>query len=299
MIKKILEARDGYKLNIHVFEVKEAKAAVQVIHGMEEHQERYEHLAKFLNKNGYSVVTSNMRGHGDDAPCLGFFKDKKGYKELIHDQRLITKYVKEIYPELPIYIFAHSMGTIITRVLLQSSSHDYTKVILSGYPRYQGGAGFGIILTNIIKTFRGAKYKSKFIENMSVGVFNKAIKNPKTPIDWVCKNEEDVKAYFKDPYCGHGFTISAFNDLFHLVKLMHKPSRYQNVNTKMPLLLLRGLEDPCVGGNDGALDSYTVLAQAGFVNIQSIAYPDMRHEIINEKEYQKVFNDIIYFLKKE
>ncbi len=299
MQKAVLEARDGYKLNIHIFEVKEAKAVIQIIHGMEEHQERYERLAKFLNKNGYSVVTSNMRGHGEDAPLLGYFKDKKGYLELVEDQKIITKFIKDKYKKVPVFIFAHSMGTIITRVLLQTDSAEYSKVILSGYPRYQGAAGFGIMLTNLIKTFRGGKYKSKFIEHMGVGIFNKSIENPKTPIDWISYNEANLYEYFKDPYCGHGFTVSAFNDLFHLVKLMHKPSRYKNVNGEMPLLLLRGLDDPCVGGNDGALDSYSVLAEAGFVNIQSISYPHMRHEIINEAGYKKVFDDILYFIEKK
>lgn len=298
MEKLKLNANDYYKLNVHIFEVEGAKAVIQIIHGMEEHQERYEGLAKFLNEKRYSVVTSNMRGHGEDAPCLGFFKGKKGYIELINDQKIITKFIKEKFKGLPIIIFAHSMGTIITRVMLQTCSEDYNKVILSGYPRYQAGSGFGIFLTGLIKAFRGEKYKSKFIEKMGVGVFNKAIASPKTPIDWISHNEKNVYQYFKDPYCGHGFTVSAFNDLFRLVKLMHKPSRYKNVKSEMPILLLRGLDDPCVGGNDGALDSYSVLAKAGFVNICSISYSNMRHEILNEIEYQKVYGDILYFIDK-
>ena len=95
-----LKARDGYKLNVHVFEVKNAKAAIQIIHGMEEHQERYEEVVDFLNKNGYSVISSDMRGHGSTAPNLGFFKTNNGYKELIADQKTITKFIKEKFNEI-------------------------------------------------------------------------------------------------------------------------------------------------------------------------------------------------------
>ena len=57
-----LKAKDGYDLNLHIFAVTEAKAVVQIAHGMEEHQERYEDFISFLNKNGYSVVSADMRG---------------------------------------------------------------------------------------------------------------------------------------------------------------------------------------------------------------------------------------------
>lgn len=298
MEKIILNARDGYPLDVHVFSVQKPKAVVQVIHGMEEHQERYEPVINFLNKNDYSVVSSNMRGHGENAKVLGFFKNKDGYKELINDQKTITSFIKEKFNNLPVYILAHSMGTIITRVLLQDNSSAYEKVILSGYPNYQSGAYFGIFLVNLIIAFRGPKYKSKFINKMSVGAFNKKIKNPKTDYDWICHNEEDIKEYIADPYCGFGFTCSAFRDLFHLVVLMHKPKKYKNVNTNLKLLLLRGTDDPCTGGNKGALDSRKTLTRASFKNLEYTDYENMRHEILNEVEKQRVYDDVLKFFNK-
>lgn len=297
MEKVFIKARDNYELELHIFKVENAKAVIQIIHGMEEHQERYEKFIKELNNNGYSVVSSNMRGHGENAKDLGFFKEKNGYIELIEDQKIITKYIKNKFKELDIYIFAHSMGTIITRVLLQENSKDYKKVVLSGYPNYQSGAYFGIFISNIIKAFHGPKYKSKFIAYLSVNSFNRKIKNPKTNYDWICHNEETVKAYIEDPYCGIGFTCSAFNDLFHLVIMMHKPKLYNNVNKELEILLLRGIDDPCTGGDKGAKDSCNVLSSAGFGEIQSINYPNMRHEILAEKECKKVYMDILEFYK--
>ena len=76
MKKMTLKALDGYPLSVHIFHIENPKAIVQIIHGMEEHQERYEPFVKFLNTQGYSVVTSDMRGHGSTAEDLGFFKEK-------------------------------------------------------------------------------------------------------------------------------------------------------------------------------------------------------------------------------
>lgn len=295
MEKVVLTSRDGYKLDVHVFEVENAKAVVQVIHGMEEHQGRYENFIKVLNENGFSVVSSDMRGHGISAENLGYFKEKDGYVELIEDQKVITNFIKERFSNFKIYIFAHSMGTIITRVLLQENSKEYKKVVLSGYPNYQNGAYLGIFIANIIRLLYGPKYKSKLISWLGIDSFNRKIKNPKTKYDWISHNEENVREYINDPYCGIGFSCSAFSDLFYLVILMHKRKLYNDVNKQMKLLLLRGVDDPCTGGDKGAKDSLNVLTKVGFDKIQSIDYSGMRHEILAEKENQKVYDDIIKF----
>lgn len=298
MARTTVRGHDGYCLDIHLFEVKEPKCVVQIIHGMEEHQERYEPFAEFLNRNGYTVVTSDMRGHGVSAPVDGFFKEKDGYKELIEDQRAISRFIAGHYPGRKICLFAHSMGTVITRVLLQEDSQNYEKVILSGFPEYQAGAYAGIFLADIIRLFHGPRCKSALLEYLAIGSFNNKIKNPKTPHDWIAANEETVRKYIADPHCGTGFTCSAFKDLFRLVIKMHNPADYHNVNKNLRLLMLRGSDDPCVGGDKGAADSIDVLVKAGFTDIHEIVYPHMRHEILAEADNQKVYADILAFLEQ-
>lgn len=289
------KARDGYRLNLHVWEAPQAKAVVQILHGMEEHQGRYAPFAEFLHANGFSVVSSDMRGHGASAGDLGYFKDDKGDLELIEDQRSIREWIEGRFPGLPVYLFAHSMGTITARVLLQQDSRRYEKAVLSGYPNYQAAAGLGILLADLIKALRGPKYKSALLQWLSVGSFNRRIENPRTDCDWICRREETVREYIEDPCCGFGFTCSAFGDLFRLVWRMHQPKRYERVNRELAILFLRGRDDPCVGGDRGAEDSRRVLSEAGFSQIRHIDYPDMRHEILNERDRRRVYEDILAF----
>lgn len=291
-----LKAKDGYELTIHSFEVENPKGYVQIIHGMEEHQERYEPFIEKLNKAGYTCVSSDIRGHGKNAPVLGFFADKKGYEQLIEDQKIITSWIMFNFACDKVNIFAHSMGTIITRNLLQTESGKYKKVILSGHPNPQPFSGFGIFLSRMIINMKGPKYDSKFLANASVGKFNKKIENPKTNLDWLSVNEENVKNYMNDKYCGHGFKASAYNDLFHLVKYMGDSSRYINVNSSLPILMLRGAEDPCTGYDKGTKKSYKVLQNAGFNNITVHKYFNARHEILNEICFDNVCLDVIDFL---
>jgi len=302
MEEVILRAKDGYKLCLHIFEAEDkdnVKGYVQIIHGMEEHQGRYEGFARILNKAGYTVISSDMRGHGKNAPLPGFFKEKEGYKYLLSDQKRITRYIRKRFKTGRVIIFAHSMGTIIARNLMQSQSWDYEKVVLSGYPCSPGRPvlNFGIMLTCIISKIKGAKYYSKFIEDISVGSFSKKLNIPEADVNsWISRNKENVDAYIKDPYCGHGFKVSAFNDLFHLVKNMSDIWRYKNVNKELPVLAIRGEEDVSTGLAKGSRASIKVLRKAGFKNTRQIVYRKMRHEILNETGKKIVYRDIIKFL---
>lgn len=296
----ILKAADGYDLSLSIFEADHACGYIQIVHGMEEHKERYHAFARHLQEAGYTVVCSDMRGHGTNAPVLGFFKEKDGYKYLLSDQRQITDYICKRFGVEKVNLFAHSMGTIIVRNLLQTDSDNYGKVVLSGYPCNPGKMSTlaGLFLTDAIGCFKGKTYRSKLVQSASVGSFNKKIHHPKTKLDWLSVNEENVAAYFADPYCGHGFTVAAYHDLFCLVSNMEKVNRYKNVNAQLPILMLRGQEDPSTGFAKGAARSVATLRRAGFANIQTIDYANMRHEILNEREHEKVYADVIAFYKK-
>lgn len=297
MEKVIIKALDGYNLNVHVFEVINPKGFVQVIHGMEEHQERYLPLVHALNEAGYTTITSNMRGHGDDAPVLGYFSKKNGYKLILDDQRRITSYIKNRFNINKIIIFGHSMGSIILRNLMQTETKDYQKIIICGYPCPQFGCDLAIVLANILAFFKGGNSKSNLLTILATGKYNKKISNPKTNMDWLSVSEDNVNKYINDPYCGFGFTISGFKDLFNLTKNMTKIKRYQDINN-VPILLISGKEDPCTGYEKGKEKSKNILVKAGFSDIEVISYDNMRHEILNEKDYQNVINDIITFLSK-
>ena len=290
-----LKSIDNYDLSLSIYEIDKPKGYVQIIHGMQEHKERYDYFAKKLNEAGYSVIVSDTRGHGYNAPILGYTAEKNGDCLLLEDQKVITKYIKEKYNIEKVIIFGHSMGSITARNLLQTESIDYSSVILSGYPNYQTAVSLGLLIAKLIRKIKGSNYYSKLLTSLSVGSFNKKIKNPKTKVDWLSHNEENVKQYIEDEYCGHKFLATSFVDLFTLLKKMNQQKRFRNINN-IPLLLLRGVDDPCTGGNKGSFKSIKALYNGGFSNITEIKYDNMRHEILNEKNKDKVINDIIKFL---
>lgn len=294
----IVPSRDMYSLNIRVFDVERPKAVIKFIHGMEEYQNRYVPFAEFLQKNGYAVVTADMRGHGKSAPKLSHIADRGGHKLLIEDEQVLIEYIKERYKDVPLMLFGHSMGTIIARKLLQTNSQDFVKVALSGYPNPQGVASVGCFLTAFIALFKGRKGYSKLVNDMVLGGFSKAVPNATSSLDWLSYNKENVDKYAKDPLCGEEFTLGSFNALFHLVSDINKPGQYKNVNADCPIYLISGVDDPCTGGEKGRNDSLDRLQKAGFKNIEVKIMDGMRHEMLNEDNKQEVMQLLLEFFNK-
>ena len=293
-----LKSVDGYELALSLFETEKPKAIVQFIHGMEEHKDRYDAFATFLSENGYTCVTSDLRGHGKNAPLLSHISNKKGEELLIEDQKVITKFINEKYPDVPVFILAHSMGTIIARVLLQEEGDKYAKVAMSGYVNPNPVAGIGGGLVSIITVFKGPKGHSKLINNMAMGPFAKSIPDRKTDLDWLSYNEDNVNNYIADPLCGVEFTLGSFHTLMKLLSMMAKPKAFKKVDKELPILLISGDADPCTGGEKGRAASLDVLTKAGYEKIDVITLEHMRHEILNETEKEKVFKEILDFYNK-
>ena len=297
MEKVTLKGAEEYSLSLLVFAAEKAKASLQIVHGMEEHKERYIPFAEFLAKHGYNVVVADLRGHGEDAPLLSHIADKDGDKLILEDQKIISKYIKERF-DVPLMLFGHSMGSIIARDMLQVDSKEFAKTILSGYVNPNPVAGVAVGLGGFTKLFKGGKGHSKLLTTLAVGNFSKAVKDRKTDLDWLSYDEENVQKYIESPLCGIEFTVGSYCALFHLLNQMGKAGKYQEVNAEMPILLASGIDDPCAGGEKGREASKKVLEKAGFKDLTVITYEGMRHEILNEKDKAKVMQDMLEFLDK-
>ena len=83
------------------------RAVMSLVHGFGEHSGRYEHMAKHLNAAGISVLAVDLRGHGRTDSPRGVCKD---YAHLTADVDRLLAESKTLYPNLPHYLFGHSMG---------------------------------------------------------------------------------------------------------------------------------------------------------------------------------------------
>lgn len=80
---------------------------MSLVHGLGEHSGRYEHMAKHLNSAGISVVAIDLRGHGRTESPRGVCHN---YSDMSADLDTLLTETKTLYPDLPHYLFGHSMG---------------------------------------------------------------------------------------------------------------------------------------------------------------------------------------------
>jgi alpha-beta hydrolase superfamily lysophospholipase len=102
-------------------------ATILLVHGMQEHSGRYEELANYLTKQNFAVLTYDQMGHGKtalDADQLGYFK-QHGAKEQLIDDAITMSNLRKTYPQLPQFILGHSMGSFVTRCVLQKIGQQF------------------------------------------------------------------------------------------------------------------------------------------------------------------------------
>jgi len=274
------------------------KALVVIFHGMSEHRFRYRYFAEQLVNNGYAVLVCDHRGHGESGEILGYFASENGWLVNLEDLHCLIKEGKKKFPELPIILLGHSMGALFARSFLKRYQDEIAGLILVGTPADNPLATIGHHIANIIAKFKGEYHRSKLLDNMSFGSFNKVVKSPKTRFDWISKNEENVNAYISDEKCGFIFTIKGFKDVTFGLKDVYHFDGWRNRESNLPIAFFSGAEDPCSCMKDGFTNAVTKLKSFGYKNIQTKLYPELRHEILNEKERDIVMKDIIEFIDK-
>lgn len=107
---------DGADVFVRVLSCENPKAVVQLVHGVAEHSGNYMEFSRFLNQNGYIVAIDDHRGHGrsiSNAYPNGFMNMAE---ELVDDEIMIAKYMKDEYSNLEYYMIGHSMGSMIARL---------------------------------------------------------------------------------------------------------------------------------------------------------------------------------------
>ncbi|MCR5795785.1 MAG: lysophospholipase [Solobacterium sp.] len=279
-------------------EEQEVKAAVFIIHGMEEHRRRYDAFANYLNSRGIGVVTYDLPGHGESADKAdrGYFGDDNGWRNLVISALDISLLTKNAFKNVPLIMMGHSIGTIIARSYLQKYDRLIDGVILNGLPNYTPAAHAGKGIATFLGLVKGGKRHSKLLDRLVTGNFNSVIDDPRTPLDWLSTNEKNVDAYIDDDDCGEPFTIRGYYDLFDGLVRMNDVQSYNCTKPDMPIYVVAGEDDPVIGGVKGFNESIRLLQSAGYKNIGRRLYPHMRHETLNETESRVVWDDIADYI---
>lgn len=290
---------DGLELHLVIAEPQgEAKGIIQIAHGMCEYIERYEGLMQFFTQRGYVVAGNDHRGHRGSVKedsDLGYFYEKTG-TAVVEDLVTVTKYLKERYEGLPVILFGHSMGSMAARCYLQTYDGLIDRAVLCGAPAKNPLAGVAILLTDVITLFKGDRHKSKLLFALSLGPAEKQFA-AEGSTSWLSKNQDNVKEYLADDYCGFMFTTNGFRNLFCLLRNTYRKRLYEMQNPTLPIYFIAGADDPIIISKKAWEEEMQFLRACGYANVSGKLYDGLRHELLKENESEEVMQDVLAFLE--
>ena len=276
----------------------EAVGVFQIAHGVCEHIGRYEDFAMFLASKGYVVCGNDHIGHGKSVNCeedLGFTAEKDGYRRFVDDMHILYNIMHRRYPELPYFLFGHSMGSLCARVYAGTFGNELSGLILCGTAQVPLDLNFFIdILDKATEKF-GPRKVNHTMASMLNKVSSLQISDRTSDLDWLSINKENVQEYIADPLCGQELSLAGIRDLASIAILACDKMWPISVSYDLPIMIISGANDPVGMNGKGPIGCADSLTEAGH-DPYVIIYPCCRHEILNEDCKEKVYNDILGFI---
>ncbi len=270
-------------------------AVLVLVHGMAEHIGRYEAFAAYMCEKGYVVAGNDHLGHGGSVGSnpKGYFCKRDPATVVVRDVHRLKKLVQEEYPGLPVFLFGHSMGSLIARHYLTRYGSGIDGAIICGtlmMPKALIGA-MGV-MCSVLKFFQGSKHPSMLMNSVGFGSYCKRISNPRTPFDWLTKDEKIVDQYLSDPDSGFLFTLNGFMTLKDLLAGLYDKEALAKIPKDLPVVFIYGSEDPC--GEYGVAVRKVVeqYRELGIKDVSEHCYENDRHELLNETDRDDVMKDI-------
>lgn len=295
-------AADGAIIHYYTTPViRTTRGLVIIVHGMAEHAQRYRALADHLYRENFACWALDQRGHGTtggETGVYGHLADHDGWAKTAADVKQLLRLAREHYPDLPIYLFGHSMGSVVSRQVLIDEGHAFSGAVLSGSPLGPGTlatkAGLQLAEREIKRL--GPKGFSSLVAKLALGNNNKGITPKRTEQDWLSLNQDNVDAYIADPLCGFDCSVTFFRDLFQGLLNTTQSSDLARIPPNLPILILSGAADPVTAKGKDAKTLGERLRKTGHDRTKVIIYPHLRHEILNEAKKKEVSQDIVDFL---
>ena len=272
---------------------------VQLTHGMAEHIARYDAFASFLASNGFVVCGNDHLGHGksiDSRAEIGFMGEENGDKRLVDDMHILTKIMKKRNPDIPYFLFGHSMGSFCARIYATHFGDELDGVILCGTGDMPDLINAGVDLIDMLVAKYGVMRRvDKVAEIMNKGFSAMSPKKEESALAWLSENADNRLAYSNDELCGFTYTLAGYRDIYNIMREACDSAWCFRMPKELPVMIISGSNDPVGINGKGVLAVADSLAGAGIAPTPSL-YPGMRHEILNETDNDVVFNDVLKFL---
>jgi alpha-beta hydrolase superfamily lysophospholipase len=234
------------------------EAALLIVHGIGEHGGRYLSAVRDLAARRIACIVYDQRWHGRSPGLRG---DIESFTTLVDDLRRIAAGVRRAYSGLPLFLWGHSLGSLVVILAAGSLSHELRGVATSGCP---------------INVFRRAgPWLSVPVRAISALTPRLRVRSHFDAAD-LTHDVAVQRAYDADPLVVHALTVRTVNGFFAACR----DARHAAPRLTLPWLAVHGEEDR-VAPNEG---SRSLVQLLGSPDKSLVVYPGQRHEIHNELE---------------
>ncbi|MEO1749116.1 MAG: alpha/beta hydrolase [Pseudomonadota bacterium] len=272
-----------------------SRAIVHINHGLAEHSIRYAHFAESLTKDGFAVVAHDHRGHGftiaPNAPHGVFSLAGDGVDLVMEDCGAVQKFALEEVGSVPVIMFGHSMGGLITMNYALRYPQE-----LAGAAVWNANFSGGILgrLGQMLLAFErfrlGSDVPSRIMPKLTFADWAKKIPARRTEFDWLSHIEAQVDAYIADPACGWDASVSLWQDIFKMVFAGGALNNLKKDVRDLPFMLVGGGQDPATFNGKAVMQKADALKKAGVTSVNHHHFETARHETLNDLDADRATN---------
>jgi alpha-beta hydrolase superfamily lysophospholipase len=236
-----------------------------VVHGLGEHGGRYQHLAEWFTPLGATVYAVDHRGHGRSGGQRGH---APSLAALLDDIDAVVRRAREESGG-PVVLIGHSFGGLLAIAYALEHPDHIEKAVFSA-PALIARVKVPAWKRTLAGVLPKLAPKASFANEIDANVLSH---DPAT-----------APAYRSDPLVHNRITAGLYSDTIARGEefIVRAPE------LRVPFLLLHGRDDQIVD----PIGSQRFFARTTVPERAFCLYPGMYHEIFNEVEQEKVFQDI-------
>ena len=241
-------------------------AVLVIVHGVAEHSNRYRNLVDNLVPGNIAIYSYDQRGHGKSPGQRGYIESWSEYRT---DLKRFLELVLQHEPNLPIFAYGHSMGSLVILDFLIQETNELSGTIVSGAPVVSDDAASPLMVA-------AAKFMSRVWPTFSLA----------SPIDAAqlsCDTREVIK-YQDDPEVFKVLTARWGTEYLKTQNAV----RENAAEIDLPILILHGGDDTLCDPQGSQYLYDDVSSNDKTLKI----YPSYFHEIHNEPGHITVVQDI-------
>ena len=282
-LRSISVASADRKLNLFVNQfvrtnIAGAARVLFIVHGQGEHGARYSHFPHYLNDSVDAVICMDHRGHGRSQGARGHVDHFEDYVEDAYSvlQATVLEFTSRDTGRPPkIHLFGHSMGGLISLLMLQQKSVVFLKSATISAPLLE------------------LKYPVPAIKKAAGHILSQFLGGlqMETGLDasLISHDPEVVQAYLDDPLVHSKATTRFFTEMTGAIKVARSRASGISVPIKFIIPMADGLVSP-----QAALEFYSRLENP---NKSLTKLDGFYHESFNELEKQRAFDELRSWIK--